>query len=704
MLGNVIILSIYVVQIKSQREKKISSNEIMPVDNINKLSDNIKTGVKEEVDLPSSKSCISKSNMPKSTLNDVSFEPMTIEEMSNQSGLVKAYNYMKKFHVNKNAEALFFYLTNLAQIQFTSELACCTDLETLLYDISQCKNIYNKDTLKLANFIRQCLTKYTKNDKKSLRSEMESSESQTPTTKKRNKPIIYQGKRRLTGLYGENDNLPPSPVVTKKSKKSDSGSMKVINSLLDQTVSCGPSFGESLNQVKQKKSPIKKRGPQVIDSTSINVKEEVDSNDKDEIVVTKKPNKKGHNIKFVDEVYPNTPIVQIREFELIPNERTHFQPNMVSNNIAIDYNTMNEGTVMRRHLDDEENSTDEVKEVENELPYEISKIDRRYVEGIPLSYEIVNQYIYEILKDTNPVKYPKHALYKETPDYRQYLEHLNTEQSNGLRAFHDKNSITNLHDETIKKVDVGADDIIEYNFDVPVRNNEGIPEEKDKDKALTLVEKLKTIRGPVSGEINSIMAKLREQGVIKAANDALDRSPMKKCPERKPLINNVDDMSSLTPESYLPTNNQRGSWELASVVTPPSVGGGWTSMNSGQLNRENTFSESRAQCTNLHGNEQTVGYKKACGIVINNKKKSYEYDKERHGNIRRNYDNSSRRRISPQPEYRIDNDDKDRNRKRRLDDESRRNPSTKRPNYVSKHRDDDYDVVADRRYLTASHV
>uniref|UniRef100_A0AAF5CVT6 C3H1-type domain-containing protein n=2 Tax=Strongyloides stercoralis TaxID=6248 RepID=A0AAF5CVT6_STRER len=706
--------------------KKRSLNEIMPVDNVNKLLDNVKKEVKEEVDVSSSKSCISKPNFQKNTPFDNSFEPMTTDEISNQSGLVKAYNHMKAFHVNKNTEGLLFYLSQLAQIQFNPELACCSDMESLLNEISQCKTSYNKETLQLVNCIRQsmlkCMTnKKCLNEKKVLTNDLEPQNNQNVSVKKRNKPIAYQGKRRLTGLYGENDNLQPPPVVTKKSKKSDSGSMKVINNLLDQTVSCGPSFGESLNQMKQKKSPIRKRGPQIIDPISLNLKDNnTDTVEKDKIIVTKKPNKKGHNIKFVDEVYPNISIVQIREFELIPNERTHFQPNMASNSTGIDYSSMNEGTVMKRHLDNEENSTDDVKEVENELPYEILKIDRKYVEGIPLSYEEKNQYIFNILKETNPVKLSTNILYKETPEYKQYLELLNTERSNGLRAFHDKNSITNLHDETIQKLSIDDNDITEYDFNVPVQNNE-VPQEK----ALTLVEKLKTMRGPVSGEINSIMAKLREQGLIKATKDNnSERSQIRKNSERKPLISSYKDINTLISEPTIPNNNQRGSWELASSISSPSVGGGWTSMNSGQLNRDSAFSESRArelnivpckfyekgnchfnlECTNLHGNEQTVGYKMACGIVVNSKKKSYEYDKERHGNVRRNYDNSSRRRMSPQPEHRVDSDDKDRIRKRRLDDEGRRNQSNRRSNYVSKHRGDDYDVVADRSYLTASHV
>uniref|UniRef100_A0A0K0FK52 C3H1-type domain-containing protein n=1 Tax=Strongyloides venezuelensis TaxID=75913 RepID=A0A0K0FK52_STRVS len=716
------------VRLKVKEIKKPPSDGNMPVDKLSKVSsDNVINEVKEEVDSSSSKLTVPKIPLKRGLLNN-SFERMTIGEMSNQSGFRKAYTLLETFYTSKNIVELENHLTSIVQVEINPELASCTNMLTLITEISQNKGSYNSTILALADRIKQQLSKYATdkdclNEKNILSNEQELSDNQSVPTKRRNKPATSQGKRRLTGLYGENDNLPQSPIATKKSKKSDSGSMKVINNLLDQTVASSPSFGESLNQVKQKKSPIKRRGQQTIDSTPVATRDNTDTVDKDEIVVSKKPNKKGHNIKFVDEVYPNRSIVQIREFELIPNERTHFQPNKDSNSSGMEFSDMNEGMAMKRHLDDDENSIDDTKEIENNLPYEILKIDRKYVEIIPFSYEEVNKYIYDTFNDNFPIKLSRNELYEETPEYKEYLELLNTERSNGLRAFHDMNSTTNLLDETIQKLELEGRNTIEYDFIVPVQKKEESPQEKNK--ALTLVEKLKSIKGPVSGEINSIMAKLREQGVIKTAKDKTSEcSTIGKSSERKTLITNDVERSMSSSELYGPSNYQRGSWELASVVSPPSIGGGWTSMNSGQINRESTFSESRArelnivpckfyekgnchfnlECTNLHGNEQTVGYKKACGIVVNNKKKSYDYDKERHPNLRRNYDNSLRRRVSPQPEHRSDYDDKDRNRKRRTDDDNRRNSSTKRQNYVSKHRDDEYDVVADRRYLTASHV
>uniref|UniRef100_A0A0N4ZWX0 C3H1-type domain-containing protein n=1 Tax=Parastrongyloides trichosuri TaxID=131310 RepID=A0A0N4ZWX0_PARTI len=689
--------------------------------------------IKIEADSSTSQPYIPKLKISKSLLRDKQFKRMSVEDISNQDGMIKAYDLIKDLINNKNNEGIAFYLKQLAQVEFTDELANCTDLLLLLNDIYRNKECYNNDICQLIDPIRKELRKYC-NDKvdtnNSLETSPDSTNNQNGTTKKRNKPIVHQGKRRLTGLYGENDNISETTVTSKKTKKSDVGSMTLINDLLDQTVSSGPSFGESLNKVKQKKTPIKKRGPQIIDPISLNEnKSNSSKNDEDELnIAIKKPNKKGHNIRFLDEVYPHKSIVEIKEFELIPNERTHFQPNMNSN-IDNDCSKMNEGTVMKRHFDKEDdNSETYVEDVE---PYVVYSIDTSYIENIPLSYKEANPDIYGVLSQNNPVL--SNRTYEMTPEFLSYLEKINEERSTGLKAFHDKTSIANLQDETIQKLELSPsiNSTIDYIFQIPqeiisqetiqpIENKQPEPEKTDTQ---SLMEKIKRCKS--SSGISSLMAKLREQGVLKTTKDTSNENNIiTKTPEKKTLILDVNTRKAEVPTSAV---IPRGSWELASNISQPQATSGWASMSNVKIENDNMqkgiFSESRArslsivpckfyekgschfnlECENLHGDDQTVGYKRACGLVVPSKKKNYDYDRDKHNNSRRIHDIPSRRRPSPQSDRRRNYDDNDRGRKRRVEDDGRRS-SNKRTSYESKYKDDEYDVVTDRRYLTASHV
>uniref|UniRef100_A0A0N5B598 Uncharacterized protein n=1 Tax=Strongyloides papillosus TaxID=174720 RepID=A0A0N5B598_STREA len=187
------------------------------------------TGVKEEYREEKEVSCKSKLSITKKAKNCLgTFEKMSVEEMAEPGKMNKVLQNMELFNTTDNVAAILHYLLNLQQVGLAVISSSYKDVFPLLKEIRQNKEFRNNnDILKLVESLMSRLSKYMvehgKVDKLTMSKIYQNCvEDCNSSIKRRHKPVVSLGKHRLTGLYGENDNLPPSPVKPKKVKNSNS--------------------------------------------------------------------------------------------------------------------------------------------------------------------------------------------------------------------------------------------------------------------------------------------------------------------------------------------------------------------------------------------------------------------------------------------------------------------------------------------------
>uniref|UniRef100_A0A0K0F3W9 Serine/threonine protein kinase n=1 Tax=Strongyloides venezuelensis TaxID=75913 RepID=A0A0K0F3W9_STRVS len=174
-------------------------------------------------------SCKSKLPIPKKSKNCLeTFEKMSVEEMVEPGKINKVLQNMELFNTTDNVTAILHYLVNIQQIELSVISSSYKDIFPLLKKVRQNKVFSNNsDIIKLVAALMSRLYKYMveqgKVDKVTM-SEIYKNfmEDCNSSRKRRHKPAVSLGKHRLTGLYGENDNLPPSPTKPKKVKNPNS--------------------------------------------------------------------------------------------------------------------------------------------------------------------------------------------------------------------------------------------------------------------------------------------------------------------------------------------------------------------------------------------------------------------------------------------------------------------------------------------------
>uniref|UniRef100_A0AC35UG50 C3H1-type domain-containing protein n=1 Tax=Rhabditophanes sp. KR3021 TaxID=114890 RepID=A0AC35UG50_9BILA len=295
----------------------------------------------ESSDVPKIPKLIIKKPMTMKFVRPVAFvaSPVVKLNMKNidtEEGMRIASGMVVELEENGSNEALIGMMKNILKVEITPHLIKCSDLPKILNKIAkkETNSKINDDCIGLA---KEIVSKWKRvhesfvEQKKSTLQNTPSSISSPPNisqptmnetspvvTKKRSKPAADP-----KSSHGLSD-LPRKKVRKLNVAKASNG--PDISDLLDQTTApiAKPqqqSFLESMTSTNKKKV-VKKVVPQVREEVV-----EEDDSESAEPAVQKKPNKKGFNIRFRDEMFPDKTIVDIQYFDIIQGERTMCKQN-----------------------------------------------------------------------------------------------------------------------------------------------------------------------------------------------------------------------------------------------------------------------------------------------------------------------------------------------------------------------------------------